>query len=119
MSLYLIFSLDSLHSSNVYRRESDRRGTLPFFLSFHLSRFSFYINLIFLENVSLFISEIYALLLLFSNFKVSALYTRLISFINSFFKKIKTASPCNRIGNEMKFANYKCMFGMGKVISYL
>ena len=46
-SLYFIFSLGSLCSSDVYRRESGRFRTLPFFLtfflSFHLSRFSFYI----------------------------------------------------------------------------
>ena len=33
-SLYFIFSPGSLHSSGVYRRESDRCCTLPFFLTF-------------------------------------------------------------------------------------
>ena len=33
-ALYLIFSPGSLHSSNVYRHESDRCRTLPFFLTF-------------------------------------------------------------------------------------
>ena len=33
-TLYFIFSLDSLHSSDVYRHESGRCHTLPFFLTF-------------------------------------------------------------------------------------
>ena len=45
---YFIFSLGSTCYADVYRRESRRCCTLPFFLtyflSFHLSRFSFYIN---------------------------------------------------------------------------
>ena len=50
--LYFIFSPGSLHYGNVYRHESGRCHTLPFFyhfLSFHLSRFSFYTNLHLLE----------------------------------------------------------------------
>ena len=46
--LYFMFSPGSLRSSDVYRRESGRCCTLPFFLtflSFHLSRFSFYITI--------------------------------------------------------------------------
>ena len=47
-SIYFIFSHSSLCSSNVYRCESGRYHSLPFFLtflSFLLSRFSFYINI--------------------------------------------------------------------------
>ena len=47
-SLYLIFSLGYLCYRDVYRHESGRCRTPPFFLNFlwfHLSRFSFYINL--------------------------------------------------------------------------
>ena len=48
-SIYFIFSLGFLRSSSVYRYKSGRGcHTLPFFftffLSFHLSKFSFYIN---------------------------------------------------------------------------
>jgi len=47
-SLYFIFSLDSFCSNDIYRRESDRCRTLLFFLtflSFHLSQFSYYVNI--------------------------------------------------------------------------
>ena len=41
-----IFSPGSLHYAAVYRHESGKRCTLPFFLRFHLfSRFSFYIKM--------------------------------------------------------------------------
>ena len=49
-SIYFIFSLGSLFCSDVYRHEPGRCCTLPFFLtfilSFHLSRFFFYVNFI-------------------------------------------------------------------------
>jgi NAD-dependent protein deacetylases, SIR2 family len=54
-SLYLIFSLCSLRSSDVYRHESSRCCSLPFFLTLSIispSRFSFYINNYFTLNVS-------------------------------------------------------------------
>ena len=43
-TLYFIFSLGSLHSSDIYRWKSGTCRTLPFFLTFYLSRFSFYIK---------------------------------------------------------------------------
>ena len=44
-SLYFIFSPGSLHYADVYRHESRRCRILPFFLRFHLSRFSFYVKI--------------------------------------------------------------------------
>ena len=41
----VIFSPGSLCNADVYRHESSRCHTLPFFLTFHLSRFSFNINI--------------------------------------------------------------------------
>ena len=45
LSIYFIVSLGSLRSSDVCRCESGRCCTLSIFLSFQLSRFSFYINI--------------------------------------------------------------------------
>ena len=54
-ALCFIFSPGSLHYRDVYRRESGRCCTLSFFLTFclsiHLSRFSFYINVV-LESLT-------------------------------------------------------------------
>jgi hypothetical protein len=40
-SLYFIFSLGALHSSDIYRCESGRCHTLPFFLAFFYQLFNF------------------------------------------------------------------------------
>ena len=53
--LFHLLSLRSFCSSDVYRRESGRCHSLPFFLkyfsSFYLSRFSFYISRVIVEEV--------------------------------------------------------------------
>ena len=65
--LYFIFSLGSLYYSDVYTRESGRCRTIPFFLtfflSFHLFRFSFCINIIYQEITLLFVVKSYLLIL--------------------------------------------------------
>ena len=44
-SSFFFFSPSHLHYEDVYRHELGRCRSLPFFLSFYFSRFSFYINM--------------------------------------------------------------------------